>query len=258
MVRTLHCFIETVFSVIFIVPQMLAMMVDIEDEPEWSASDDPDDDDCDRYLFIITRSGSNISMFLAGSPIFITAYLSWYKLNQSHMAQINTCGWVSYHKIRVGRSDFWLHCTIIILKTHAILARYMISPQAPGENRVAWSIASKKIVGSAEKIRSVGEPEPHVLFFSAWANWKLLLRIYYFLFCPHREKFSWKQNFFRSEQKCLPTNLTFLIAQAMCFYMLSSLSTHFRQLSNILMFQGSCMPVNISYKIEKCSLVIPI
>ena len=97
--------VETVFSVIFIVPQMLAMMVDIEDEPEWSASDDPDDDDCDRYLFIITRSGSSISMFLAGSPIFLTAYLCWYKLNQSYMAQINTCGWVSYHKIRVGRSE---------------------------------------------------------------------------------------------------------------------------------------------------------
>ncbi|XP_046853290.1 importin-5-like [Xenia sp. Carnegie-2017] len=30
-----------------IVPQVLAMMVDIEDDPEWNASDDADDEDCD-------------------------------------------------------------------------------------------------------------------------------------------------------------------------------------------------------------------
>ena len=33
---------------LFSVPQMLAMMVDMEDDPEWSTSDDIDDDDCDR------------------------------------------------------------------------------------------------------------------------------------------------------------------------------------------------------------------
>lgn len=32
------------------VPQMLAMMVDMEDDPEWSTSDDVEDDDCDRLL----------------------------------------------------------------------------------------------------------------------------------------------------------------------------------------------------------------
>lgn len=32
-----------------LVPQVLAMMVDVEDEPDWSTSDDPDDDeDSDR------------------------------------------------------------------------------------------------------------------------------------------------------------------------------------------------------------------
>ncbi|CAB4032746.1 importin-5-like, partial [Paramuricea clavata] len=30
-----------------IVPQMLAMMVDLEDEADWSVSDDPEDEDCD-------------------------------------------------------------------------------------------------------------------------------------------------------------------------------------------------------------------
>ena len=29
------------------VPEMLAMMVDLEDDPEWSVSDEPDDDDCE-------------------------------------------------------------------------------------------------------------------------------------------------------------------------------------------------------------------
>ena len=28
---------------------MLAMMVDLEDDPEWSASDEPDDEDAERY-----------------------------------------------------------------------------------------------------------------------------------------------------------------------------------------------------------------
>lgn len=32
---------------ILVVNQMLAMMVDIEDDPEWSLSDEIDDDDCD-------------------------------------------------------------------------------------------------------------------------------------------------------------------------------------------------------------------
>ena len=31
-----------------VVPQMLALMVDLEDDPEWSTSDDADDEYCDR------------------------------------------------------------------------------------------------------------------------------------------------------------------------------------------------------------------
>jgi hypothetical protein len=38
---------------------MLAMMVDLEDEPEWSTSDDPDDEDCDRYIFILLYGAIN-------------------------------------------------------------------------------------------------------------------------------------------------------------------------------------------------------
>lgn len=32
-----------------LVPEMLAMMVDLEDDPEWSVSDDLDDEDTERY-----------------------------------------------------------------------------------------------------------------------------------------------------------------------------------------------------------------
>ena len=32
----------------FSVPEMLAMMVDLEDDPEWSVSDDLDDEDAER------------------------------------------------------------------------------------------------------------------------------------------------------------------------------------------------------------------
>jgi hypothetical protein len=41
----------------------------------------------------------------------------------------------------------------------------MSSPHPPGENRVAWSIVLKKIIGLAEKIiGSVGKLEPQVFF----------------------------------------------------------------------------------------------
>jgi hypothetical protein len=43
--------------------------------------------------------------------------------------------------------------SIISVTTDAILARCMSSPQPPGENRVARSIALKKIIGSADKNR---------------------------------------------------------------------------------------------------------
>ena len=54
--------------------------------------------------------------------------------------------------------------SIISVTTDAILARCMSSPQPPGENRVARSIALKKIIGSAEKSRVGREPEPQVFF----------------------------------------------------------------------------------------------
>ena len=53
--------------------------------------------------------------------------------------------------------------SIISVTTDAILASCMSSPQPPGENRVARSIALKKI-GSAEKNRVGREPEPQVFF----------------------------------------------------------------------------------------------
>lgn len=34
--------------IFFSVPEMLAMMVDLEDDPEWSVSDDLDDEDAER------------------------------------------------------------------------------------------------------------------------------------------------------------------------------------------------------------------
>jgi hypothetical protein len=54
--------------------------------------------------------------------------------------------------------------SIIIVTTDAILARCMSSPQPPGENMVARSILLKIIIGWAEKIGSVGKPEPQVFF----------------------------------------------------------------------------------------------
>jgi hypothetical protein len=54
--------------------------------------------------------------------------------------------------------------SIISVTTDAILARCMNSPQPPGENRVARSIALKKIIGSAEKNRVGREPERQVFF----------------------------------------------------------------------------------------------
>lgn len=32
---------------------MLAMMVDLEDDPEWSVSDELEDDDSERYIFLV-------------------------------------------------------------------------------------------------------------------------------------------------------------------------------------------------------------
>jgi hypothetical protein len=54
--------------------------------------------------------------------------------------------------------------SIISVTTDAILARCMSSPQPPRENRVAQSIALKKIIGSAEKNKVSWEPEPQVFF----------------------------------------------------------------------------------------------
>ena len=54
--------------------------------------------------------------------------------------------------------------SIISVTTDAILAHCMSSPQPPGENRVARSIAL--IIGSAEKNRVGREPEPQVFFFT--------------------------------------------------------------------------------------------
>ena len=50
--------------------------------------------------------------------------------------------------------------SIIIVTTDAILACCMSSPQPTGENRVAWSIALKKIIGSVRKL------EPQVFVFN--------------------------------------------------------------------------------------------
>lgn len=33
----------------FTVPQVLAMMVDLEEEPDWSMQDEPEEEDTDRY-----------------------------------------------------------------------------------------------------------------------------------------------------------------------------------------------------------------
>ena len=41
-------FLYQVYFLTRVVPQMLAMMVDLEEDPEWSTTDDLDDDDCDR------------------------------------------------------------------------------------------------------------------------------------------------------------------------------------------------------------------
>ena len=35
---------------------MLAMMVDLEDDPEWSISDELDDEDSERYLLFVFSS----------------------------------------------------------------------------------------------------------------------------------------------------------------------------------------------------------
>jgi hypothetical protein len=42
---------------------MLAMMVDLEDEADWSVSDDPEDEDCDRYLFFLLLAECDKSRF---------------------------------------------------------------------------------------------------------------------------------------------------------------------------------------------------
>ena len=54
--------------------------------------------------------------------------------------------------------------SIISVTTDAILVRCMSSPHPPGENKVARSITSKKIIGSAEKNRVGREQEPQVFF----------------------------------------------------------------------------------------------
>ena len=46
-----------------VVPQMLAMMLDLEDEADWSVSDDPEDEDCDRYLFSLLLAECDKSRF---------------------------------------------------------------------------------------------------------------------------------------------------------------------------------------------------
>lgn len=35
-----------------LVPQLLAMMVDLEDDPDWSKSDEIEDEDYERYLLL--------------------------------------------------------------------------------------------------------------------------------------------------------------------------------------------------------------
>ena len=62
--------------------------------------------------------------------------------------------------------EFGQFGSIISVTTDAILARCMSSPQPPGENRVARSIALKKIIGSAEKNRVGREPERQVFFYA--------------------------------------------------------------------------------------------
>lgn len=51
--ESLHCSPHTRevgrFSVLSPVPQMLAMMVDLEDDDEWAMADELEDDDFDRY-----------------------------------------------------------------------------------------------------------------------------------------------------------------------------------------------------------------
>jgi len=38
------------------VPQILALMVDLEDEPDWSVADEIDEDDNDRSAFLLHTS----------------------------------------------------------------------------------------------------------------------------------------------------------------------------------------------------------
>ena len=54
--------------------------------------------------------------------------------------------------------------SIISVTTDAILARCISSPQPPGENRVARSIALKKNNKVGRKNRVGREPEPQVFF----------------------------------------------------------------------------------------------
>lgn len=57
MVRVCNClFFKDSFLKKFPVPQMLAMMVDLEDDDEWAMADELEDDDFDRYnLMTITN-----------------------------------------------------------------------------------------------------------------------------------------------------------------------------------------------------------
>ena len=67
--------------------------------------------------------------------------------------------------MRISYDEFRHFGSIISVTTDAILARCMNSPQPPGENRVARSIALKNNrPRSAEKNRVGPEPEPQVLF----------------------------------------------------------------------------------------------
>jgi hypothetical protein len=59
--------------------------------------------------------------------------------------------------------------SIIIVTTDAILTRCISSQQPPGENRIAWSIALKKIRGWAEKNR-VGWETGTIGIFSGLIN----------------------------------------------------------------------------------------
>ena len=53
------------FTPIFVsVPQVLALMVDLEDEKDWSVQDDQEDEDTDRYTKVLSLSVS-LSPFLS-------------------------------------------------------------------------------------------------------------------------------------------------------------------------------------------------